>query len=163
MSGDSGADEAPKYNRGRRGSVDDTIKDFLNPKLEFHKDELPKGSSALQILIHQCEDELHKDEEGSDSDKDDDKIKKPSKEYMGRRRNTISCNYSHMHGLNSNFRKMSLAPIPEGERGRNSLTVPKGPRTRSLSPLQETKIRRQSISHTDLGFGSSHTRETMLK
>lgn len=163
MSEDSGVEEAPKYNRGRRGSVDDTFKHFLNPKLQFQKEELPKGSNALQILIHQCEDEKHKNESGSDSDIDDDKIKKPSKAYMDRRRNTISCNYSHNYGLDSHLRRMSLAPIPEGDRSRNTLTVPKGPRTRSLSPLQENRIRRQSLKHTDIGFGSTHTRETMLK
>jgi hypothetical protein len=61
--------EVPKFNRGRRGSVDDTIKDFLNPKLEFHQEQLPKGSNALQILIHQCEDEKKHEDSGSDSDK----------------------------------------------------------------------------------------------
>lgn len=160
----SSENEGPKYNRGRRGSVDDTVKEFLNPKLQFQKEELPKGSNALQILIHQCENEIHKDGSGSDSDVDDDKIKKPTKAYMGRRRNTIACNYSHDAGVEGQFRKMSLAPILEGERGRNNLlNVPKGPRTRSLSPMQENVIRKNSMKHTHLGFGSTRTRETVIK
>lgn len=166
MSGEHG-DEHPTYNRGRRGSVDDTIRDFLNPKLEFHQNELPKGSNALQILIHQCEDEIHKPEDSEeDSDKDEEKIKRPSREYMGRRRNTISCNYSHNQSLERQFRKMSLAPIPEGERGRstvNQLEVPNSPRARSLSPMEANRLRRNSIHHTDKGFGSTSARETTLK
>lgn len=154
--------EVPKFNRVRRGSVDDTIKDFLNPKLEFHQEQLPKGSNALQILIHQCEDEKNNEDSGSDSDVDEDKMKKPSPQYMGRRRNTISCNYSHSEGLERQFRKMSLAPIPE--RGRLShLLPPDSSRARSLSPMQANKLRRNSVHHTEIGFGSTHTRETRLK
>lgn len=152
----------PKFDRVRRGSVDDTIKDFLNPKLEFHQEQLPKGSNALQILIHQCEDEKNNENSGSDSDVDEDKMKKPSPQYMGRRRNTISCNYSHNEGVERQFRKMSLAPIPE--RGRSShLLPPDNSRARSLSPNQANKLRRNSVHHTDIGFGSTHKRETRLK
>lgn len=138
------------------GSVENIFNAVSNPKLEFQGKDIPKGSPAFQLVVTDVEKEKHKDSSDDDDETDGNKSKKPSKEYMGRRRNTVASLHSNMRhfDIHTNARRLSMIP----ERGRSQLLdVPRGSRARSLSPISEGSSRRGSLA-----FGSTTERETIL-
>lgn len=138
------------------GSLENIFNAVSNPKLEFQGKDIPKGSPAFQLVVTDVEKEKHKDD--SEDEIDGEKPKKPSKEYMGRRRNTVASLHSNMHhfDFHTNARRLSMIP----ERGRSTLLdVPRGSRARSLSPITEGSGSRRG----SLAFGSTSERETILR
>ena len=150
------------------GSTEDIFSAIANPKYRFPEKEVPKGSPAFQLIVTNADEEEKAD---SDTDESGNKLTKPSKEYYGRRRATIGhCYGQDARNIQANLaRRGSMMPIPErASRSRspsNRLGVESQSRTRSLSPLAVSVLRRNSLNAIhDQGvvFGSSKERETML-
>lgn len=153
------------------GSVENIFKEVAKPKYTFPEKEIPKGSATFQLVVTDCEGEIR--DKGSDSNDDD--YRKPSKEYMGRRRNTlaigeINSSSGRRKSVHFDFdmgrsRKGSLMPDMHAFRSRspspNMLNVVLDrteKRSRSISPQQ-----RNSIQANDLAFGSTKERKCLIR
>jgi len=151
----------------KEGSLEN-MKEMTQPHYKFQEKEIPKGSPAFQLVITDVEAERCQ----SDSD-EADSIRRPSAEYMGRRRNTVACAYGAGGRRTSNVhfnleleivkhRKNSLMPglsrsrSPSPMRGQS---INKN-RTRTLSPCVDN---RHHNGQSDLAFGSTKERDCILR
>lgn len=134
-----------------QGSTEDILSKVCNPTYQFNEQKIPSGSPAFQMVVTDFSDK---------TDSEEKEVKRPSLEYMKRRRNTVavtSMRRDHSPGLfgdRAQFRRGSIMP---GYPALNlQLSDSSRPRTASPGPLsRELLARKHSIQDEKLPFGRS--------